>query len=111
MLAEGHARIAAPLYNLAFMGMALAAVIGGPFSRLGYGPRIALVAAAALVTRTLGFAAQGAASQAPALNILQYLTPLAATAVSALILFGPRRAGRGRPPIAVATKQPLGLAA
>jgi lipopolysaccharide export system permease protein len=111
MLAEGHARIAAPLYNLAFMAMALAAVIGGPFSRLGYGPRIALVAGAALVTRTLGFAAQGAAGQAPDLNVVQYLTPLAATAVSALILFGPRRRRRGQSPAPLRAERPLGLAA
>jgi lipopolysaccharide export system permease protein len=112
MLAEGHARFAAPLYNLAFMAMALAAVIGGPFSRLGYAPRIALVAGAALITRTLGFAVQGAAGQAPALNIAQYLTPIAATAVSAAILFGLRPIRRGgTPPLQVATSRPLGLAA
>jgi lipopolysaccharide export system permease protein len=111
MLAEGHARIAAPLYNIAFMAMALAAVIGGQFNRLGYGPRIALVAAAALVTRTVGFAVQGAASQAPGWNFAQYLPPLVATAACALILFGPRRAGRRWPPVGVAPPRALGLAA
>jgi lipopolysaccharide export system permease protein len=111
MLAEGHARMAAPLYNFAFMAMALAAVIGGQFSRLGYGPRIALVAAAALVTRTIGFAVQGAASQAPAWNFAQYLPPILATVVCALILFGPQRARRRRPPVVVARSRTLGLAA
>jgi lipopolysaccharide export system permease protein len=111
MLAEGHARIAAPLYNIAFMAMALAAVIGGQFSRIGYGPRIGLVAAAALITRTLGFAIQGAASQAPALNILQYATPLIATGVSALILFAPRRRPRPKALIQTPLERPLGVAA
>jgi lipopolysaccharide export system permease protein len=111
MLAEGHARIAAPLYNIAFMAMALAAVIGGQFSRIGYGPRIGLVAAAALVTRTLGFAIQGAASQAPALNVLQYATPLIATGVSALILFAPRRRPRPKALIQTPLERPLGVAA
>jgi lipopolysaccharide export system permease protein len=111
MLAEGHDRIAAPLYNFAFMAMALAAVIGGQFSRIGYGPRIGIVAAAALVTRTLGFAIQGVASQAPELNVLQYATPLAATAVSALILFAPRRRGGASGLIPAPLERRLGLAA
>ncbi len=87
MLAEGHSRFAAPLYALAFAAMALAAVIGGPFSRLGYGARIGAVALAALVARTLGFGAQAAAAASPALNALQYLIPLAALAAAAMILF------------------------
>lgn len=111
MLAEGHARIAAPLYNFAFMAMALAAVIGGQFSRIGYGPRIGIVAAAALVTRTIGFAIQGVAGQAPELNILQYAIPLAATAISALILFAPRRAARSKGSLPAPLERRLGLAA
>jgi lipopolysaccharide export system permease protein len=111
MLAEGHARLAAPLYNIAFMAMALAAVIGGPFSRLGYGPRIAIVAGAALVTRTLGFAVQGAAAQTPVLNIVQYATPLVATAASLLILFGRQRRPRRATPTARLVEPRLGLAA
>jgi lipopolysaccharide export system permease protein len=88
LLAEGHARLAAPLYNLAFMAMALAAVLGGSFSRLGYGRRIALVSAAALVTRTLGFAIQGVAGSAPLMNLAQYLVPALAMCGAAVILFG-----------------------
>ncbi|ENZ83582.1 MULTISPECIES: LPS export ABC transporter permease LptF [Caulobacter] len=79
LLAEGHSRFAAPLYNIALMAMALAAVIGGPFSRLGYGKRIAAVGAAAAVIRILGFGVQAACEDAPSLNALQYLVPLAAT--------------------------------
>jgi lipopolysaccharide export system permease protein len=94
MLAEGHARITAPLYNLSFMSLALAAVLGGGFSRLGYGTRIAAVAGAALLIRVLGLAAQGAAAHAPELNILQYLVPLLAMAGSAVILFGGQKAPR-----------------
>ena len=90
MLAEGHSRMAGPLYNIAFIFMALAAVIGGAFSRLGYGARMAAVAVEALVARTLGFAAQGAAGAAPALNILQYAIPIGALAIAALVLFGRR---------------------
>ncbi len=47
LIAEGHSRLAAPLYNIALMAMALAAVLGGSFSRLGYGARMGVVAGAA----------------------------------------------------------------
>jgi lipopolysaccharide export system permease protein len=94
MLAEGHARITAPLYNLTFMSLALAAILGGGFSRLGYGTRMASVAGAALLIRVLGLAAQGAASHAPTLNALQYVVPLLAIAASAAILFGGQKANR-----------------
>jgi len=94
MLAEGHARITAPLYNLAFMSLALAAILGGGFSRLGYGTRIASVATSAILIRILGLAAQGAAARTPALNALQYLVPLVAIAGCALILFGGQKSPR-----------------
>jgi lipopolysaccharide export system permease protein len=89
MLAEAHSRLAAPLYNVAFIFLALTAVIGGPFSRLGYGVRIAAVAAAALLARTLGFAAQSASGATPVLNALQYAIPLGVTMTCALILLRP----------------------
>jgi lipopolysaccharide export system permease protein len=89
MLAEAHSRLAAPLYNIAFMFLALTAVIGGAFSRLGYIPRIAAVAAVALLTRTLGFAAQAASGATPVLNGLQYAVPLGVTLVCAGILLRP----------------------
>ncbi len=90
MLAEGHSRIATPLYNLAFMALALAAVIGGAFSRLGYGARIAAVAAVALVSRILGFAVQEAAGGAPALNAVQYMVPIATLAIAMTVVLGAR---------------------
>jgi lipopolysaccharide export system permease protein len=93
LLAEGHSRLSAPLYNIAFMIMAFAAVIGGSFNKLGYSTRMAGVAAAALVLRTLGFAVQAAAGGVPALNLLQYLLPVgAATVAGAILLSG--RVGR-----------------
>jgi lipopolysaccharide export system permease protein len=60
MLAEAHFRLSGPLYVFTFMGLALAAVIGGPFSRLGYGRRIAAYAG----------------EDVPLLNVLQYAIPL-----------------------------------
>jgi lipopolysaccharide export system permease protein len=79
MIAEFHSRLSSPLYNLAFMAMALNAVIGGAFSRLGYGRRIAMIAGVAAFVRILGFAVQAACDDNAALNLLQYAVPLVAT--------------------------------
>jgi lipopolysaccharide export system permease protein len=76
MLAELHYRLSAPLYAFTFVGLALAAVIGGSFSRLGYGRRIAITAAAAAVIRIVGFGVQAACDDNAWLNVLQYLVPL-----------------------------------
>jgi lipopolysaccharide export system permease protein len=78
MLAEANARLATPLYNIAFMAMALAAVIGGPFSRLGYARRIVAVGAGAGVARILGVGAQALCDSAVWANVLQYAIPLGA---------------------------------
>jgi lipopolysaccharide export system permease protein len=87
LLTEGHARLATPLYNIAVMAIALAAVIGGGFSRAGYGQRILIASGAALGVRILGFVVQAAAESGAWLNVLQYLTPLATTAIALAIVF------------------------
>ncbi len=84
LLAEAHGRLSAPLYNIAFVAMALAAVIGGSFSRLGYVRRIMAVSAAAAAVRLLGIAVLAASSGTPTLNVLQYLIPI----LAALWAFG-----------------------
>ena len=78
MIAEANNRLSAPLYNITFMVMAMAAVIGGPFSRLGYGRRILIVGAAAGVVRILGFGAQAACESNVWFNLVQYALPLGA---------------------------------
>ena len=77
LLAEAHGRLSAPLYNIAFVAMALAAVIGGPFSRLGYIPRIMAVSASAAGARLLGIAILAASTGNVWVNVLQYLIPVA----------------------------------
>jgi lipopolysaccharide export system permease protein len=79
MLAEANARLATPLYAIAFMAMALAAVIGGPFNRLGYTRRILIASALAAVTRIAGAGAQALCDTQVWANVLQYAIPLAAT--------------------------------
>jgi lipopolysaccharide export system permease protein len=90
LLAEGHARIATPLYNITFMAMALAAIIGGGFSRLGYGRRIAAVSGLAALTRILGFVIQAACDGNVWLNVLQYALPLIALAFALRSIFTQR---------------------
>jgi lipopolysaccharide export system permease protein len=80
LLAEGHARLSTPLYNLTFICFALWAIIGGGFSRLGYGRRIAIIAGVAAVIRILGFVVEAAAESSAWLNILQYAVPIVSAA-------------------------------
>jgi lipopolysaccharide export system permease protein len=97
MLSEAHSRIASPLYNIAFMAVALAAVIGGPFSRLGYHSRITSAAAIAASARILGFAFQAMAIHAVWLNLMQYLVPIGLTALALQSLLR-RRVGTSHRP-------------
>lgn len=90
LLAEGHARIATPLYNIAFMAMALSAILGGAFSRLGYGRRIAVTAALAALTRIAGFIVQAGAEHTVWMNALQYAVPLIALGFALRSIFRKR---------------------
>ena len=85
LLAEGHSRLASPLYNIAFMAMALAAVLGGGFSRLGYGrPHRRRCRPARSLTRILGFGVQAVCEKNAWLNVLQYAVPLGAIGLGRL---------------------------
>jgi lipopolysaccharide export system permease protein len=86
-LAEAHSRLSSPLYNIAFMALALAGVLGGSFSRLGYGARIVRFSAIAAGVRILGVGVQAACTGADWANVFQYLVPIAATAFAFRILF------------------------
>jgi lipopolysaccharide export system permease protein len=90
LLAEGHARLSTPLFNIAATALALAAILGGGFSRLGYGRRIAATAAIATGVRILGFVVQAACETEAWLNPLQYAVPLLATALALRTLFRQR---------------------
>jgi lipopolysaccharide export system permease protein len=93
LLAEGHQRIASPLYNIAAMAMALAAILGGGFSRLGYARRMATAGGVAIFVRILGFVALSAAEANVWINILQYAIPVLATVFALRSIFR-QRAGR-----------------
>jgi lipopolysaccharide export system permease protein len=111
LLAEAHARLAAPFYDIAAVSLALAGVIGGAFSRTGYGRRILLVCAAAALMRILGFAAQAACDASIAMNVIQYAVPLIPTWFALREVFRQNAHGSSAMGPAVTPLTPLGAAA
>ncbi|NWG71354.1 MAG: YjgP/YjgQ family permease [Parvularculaceae bacterium] len=77
LVAEGHNRLASPLYVFAFALIALFAMTGGPYQRRGYALRIAVAASVAGALRLIGVLAQGLAASTGA-YWLQYALPVAA---------------------------------
>jgi lipopolysaccharide export system permease protein len=85
-LAEGHARLSAPLYNIALVMIAVAFLVRGEFQRMGYGRRIAAAAFIGFVVRLVGFSIASAAESDAALNPLQYAVPLVTIAICAFFM-------------------------
>ncbi|MEM9750236.1 MAG: LptF/LptG family permease [Pseudomonadota bacterium] len=103
LIAEGHNRLASPLYAVAYGLLALVAVAGGPRRRGGgWGPLWAVIAALGL--RICGFLTQSAAASSPMWNAGQYAVPLtAALACYAILAWGRHPAsGRSAPALAPA---------
>lgn len=91
LIAEGHYRLSAPLYNLAFALIAMAAFMSGPPRRTGYARNVALAGACALIVRLTGFAVQAGAASNADLNWLQYAIPLAAITGAYVVIHRPAR--------------------
>jgi lipopolysaccharide export system permease protein len=88
--AEGHARLSAPLVNIALAMVALAGMLTGEFSRRGYARRMIVASIIALLLRLATLAATEASIDQPDLNILQYALPIGAILVSNAMLSGKR---------------------
>ncbi|MBL8550836.1 MAG: LptF/LptG family permease [Hyphomonadaceae bacterium] len=86
LLAEGHYRLAAPLLNPALALIALAGLLGGDFSRRGYGQRLAMAAVTALLVRLCALALQAASADNPMLNPLQYALPISVSLIAGWML-------------------------
>ncbi|MDX2233755.1 MAG: LPS export ABC transporter permease LptF [Hyphomonadaceae bacterium] len=95
-LAEGHHRLSSPLLDFTLALIALVGLIAGDFSRRGYGGRIAVAAAIALVVRIVALGIQAACVDDPGLNPLQYAFPLMVSGVALWLLNRPRQAPRRR---------------
>lgn len=89
--AEGHNRLATPIYNLALVMLALCFMIRGEHQRMGYGRRIALCAAIGFIIRLTGFGLASAAESDPSLNPVQYALPLLVCILCALYLLRKKR--------------------
>jgi len=89
--AEGHNRLAAPIYNLTLAMLALCFMIRGEHQRMGYGRKIALCAAIGFVIRLIGFGLASAAESDPSLNPVQYTLPLMICVLCALYLLRRKR--------------------
>lgn len=89
--AEGHNRLATPIYNLALVMLALCFMIRGEHQRMGYGRKIALCAALGFVIRLAGFGLASAAESDPSLNPVQYALPLTVCVLCALYLLRRKR--------------------
>ena len=87
-LAEAHARLSAPLLNIAMALIALAGVLVGEFSRRGYTRQIAIAATCALVVRLIAVGLSGAAVDEPSLNPLQYALPVLASLIALIAISG-----------------------
>ncbi len=92
LLAEGHARLATPLYNIALVLWALAFMVRGQLQKLGYGRRIAICAFTGFVIRLSGFAVASAAEGDVALNAFQYAIPILVSTLSLAYILQPARA-------------------
>lgn len=106
LLAEGHARLSAPLYVFTAMALALAALVGGAYSRTGYSMRIAKAAGLFLLIRVVGYGLVAASAWNVWLIPLQYLLPIGAAAIALRIMFRelkPRRRHRLIPAAVTAT--------
>jgi|CXWL01.1.fsa_nt_gi lipopolysaccharide export system permease protein len=87
-LAEAHARLSAPLLNIALAMIALTGVLVGEFSRQGYNRRIMVAAGIALIVRLAALVGQAAAGDNPELNAVQYAIPLGVIVIAGMMLGG-----------------------
>lgn len=88
--AEATSRIASPLLSIALAMIALVGVLGGDFSRRGYGRRIMIAGGIALLVRVVPIALQSAAQDEPALNPVQIALPLIVILACSVMLSGKR---------------------
>ena len=93
--AEGHSRLSSPLYNIAMALLALAALLGGQYSRMGYTRRLLVAGTLALLIRLLGFSISSAAVDQPALNAVQYALPVFVCALCLWLIMHQHRQTHG----------------
>ena len=96
LAAEGHSRLAAPLWNIALVLLALAFILRGQHSKLGNNRKIAICAVTGFVLRLIGFAVASSAESNSALNPVQYIIPILIILVCLWYLMSKRQIRFGR---------------
>ena len=96
MTAEGHARLATPLWNMALVLVAMSFLLRGQHSKLGHGRKIAVCAFTGFLLRLLGFAVASSAEGNTALNPVQYLLPLLIILVCIFLITGRKQIRIGK---------------
>jgi lipopolysaccharide export system permease protein len=92
LVAEGHSRLATPLYPFALVMVALACLLPGNFNRRGLAQRLLLAALCGVATQSLAISLPNLAARTPAALALLYVAPLAIAAVAAYTMtLGPKR--------------------
>ena len=76
LLTEAHRRFSSPLNSIACAMLALWAILGGEFSRRGFGRQILNASIGMLMLLLAQSGLQGVYADNPGLNILQYLIPI-----------------------------------
>jgi len=94
--ADGHQRLASPLYAFTFVIVALAALLSGEFSRRGQTMRVIAAVAFVVVIQALGIGLANLSSKTSALTVLIYLNTIVPAAIALYLLIG-RGAGPRRP--------------
>lgn len=89
--AEGHNRLATPIYNLSLVMLALCFMVRGEHQRMGYGRKIAICAAIGFIIRLSGFGLASAAETDSSLNPMQYAIPLLVCVLCTLYLLRRKR--------------------
>jgi lipopolysaccharide export system permease protein len=87
LLAEGHSRVASPLYTLAFALIALAALLSGEHNRRGHAKRIVVAVIVVVVIQSGAVFWSGIAARFPSLLLFIYLNVLVPAALAAWWLF------------------------
>jgi lipopolysaccharide export system permease protein len=86
--AEGHNRLAQPLYCIAFGLIALAAITRGRRARGAQALRVTMAAVCAALLRIAGYGVQGLATHHPALSVLFYMIPFLGIVGATAMLMG-----------------------
>jgi lipopolysaccharide export system permease protein len=92
--ADGHQRLASPLYSYTFVLVALAALLSGEFSRRGQALRVIAAVGFVVAIQALGIGFANLSSKFRVLTVLIYLNAILPGALAYYLLMGRRAAPR-----------------